>query len=458
MYPGKSSELTKLALGSISAIMSIVSDENRLTSIMTTIFTTTISSLSDIGSKLFDSSLNIALACMNSGPNVALYVASKLLPLFVSQMTTQENITKEQTIMLLDTIEKILNSCRLLNVTNQLSVDMKNLLQKEIVHIVFSNDDTTILKSALRTVSNIPELVTEENRLVLYTKIVHIVLEEKYDTLTDDICNVLIQFGRKFSKEMESLVLTTLKKSTPTSEKINERITHIFASLIFINEFKDIVITFLLESIFETSKNVLIKLETVRCLIETLSQKPDVKEIVLCLVDQYQLLEKIVKYVQAEIEISTDLIFELSRLIKILMTNLTSDMQQKIIFKYLPKMNLQKTSDLYITAGILGYMNQDVLLEDHFEPLVGELTKLSISTEDEKIKTLCNHLLCSLFNKFPNDDKHKNILKTILKIIENEIKLHKKQAVEVLSWISKGLVTRGHEQAAEVIDTVCIEM
>jgi DNA repair/transcription protein MET18/MMS19 len=111
-------------------------------------------------------------------------------------------------------------------------------------------------------------------------------------------------------------------------------------------------------------------------------------------------------------------------------------------------------SDLYVTSGLLGFLSSEVPMEAHFENLINELSNLSMSSGDPMTRKIANQLVCSLFNRAPIDDKHRKILRKLFDLIKDEIKKHNHKAVELLGWLSKGLLARGHPDAAEVLETL----
>ena len=121
----------------------------------------------------------------------------------------------------------------------------------------------------------------------------------------------------------------------------------------------------------------------------------------------------------------------------------------------MPEMQLNSSiKDLYITSGIVGFLDERIELENHFEYLVDELMKLSLSTKDAKVQKIANNLLCSLFNKAPTNDKHNKFLKKIFEFLKTEIKKQNHNAVVALAWVSKGLLAKGHPDAAELLEDV----
>lgn len=147
--------------------------------------------------------------------------------------------------------------------------------------------------------------------------------------------------------------------------------------------------------------------------------------------------------------------YQASLVMSLVVKTLTMEQQIELVDKYLPRMKLQSSiSDLYVTSGLLGFLDAEVPMENHFEQLVHDLTKLSLSSGDEKTRKIANQLLCSLFNRAPIDEKHRKILKKIFELLKDEIKKHNHQAVEILGWISKGLLARGHPDAAEILETI----
>ena len=148
-------------------------------------------------------------------------------------------------------------------------------------------------------------------------------------------------------------------------------------------------------------------------------------------------------------------IFSSPQVMNLVVRTLPHDQQLNLVETYLPLMKLNDSiPDLYVTSGLLGFLDAAIPLEDHFEQLVHELTKLSLQSEDEKARKLANQLLCSLFNRAPIDDKHRKILRKIFEIIKEELKKSNHKAAELLGWISKGLLARGHPDAAELLETL----
>lgn len=134
---------------------------------------------------------------------------------------------------------------------------------------------------------------------------------------------------------------------------------------------------------------------------------------------------------------------------------LPNNQQLELVETYLPQMKLgESIPDLYVTSGLLGFLDAAIPMESHFEQLVNELTLLSLNSNDEKARQLANRLLCSLFNRAPNDDKHRKILHKIFELLKDELKKSNHKAVEILGWISKGLLARGHPDAAELLETL----
>lgn len=129
--------------------------------------------------------------------------------------------------------------------------------------------------------------------------------------------------------------------------------------------------------------------------------------------------------------------------------------QLELVEAYLPLMKLNDSiPDLYVTSGLLGFLDAAVPLETHFEQLVNDLTQLSLKSDDEAARRLANQLLCSLFNRAPIDDKHRKILRKIFEILKDELKKTNHKAAEILGWISKGILARGHPDAAEILETL----
>lgn len=358
---------------------------------------------------------------------------------------------------------------------------LANAQTEFIAAVKQTKDHNKLVNSGFTALANCVEIVTDANRICVYEAINHYLIDAKpvlnvEESDDIDIIPVLTAFANTHADEaLKQIVTPLLDRNYFTQELSLGIIGDIFealCALVHIRKFRDPILTFLFKIVFDgcdaatviKEPHLDIRLLGLRALRHLLEN--DVNEQLADELNrQYNVFERILNLIHSSnlsatpetvtIEKSIDdALYEISQILRLVVRSLDVESQHTVIGKYLSTVNLTLKTDLYFTTGLLGYLEQTVDLEDHFEHLIDELTKLSLNNMDEEITKLSNHLLCSLFNKCPDDDKHRSILAKAIKLIKDEIKKHNKRAVEVLSWISKGLLVRGHSDAAELIDTV----
>lgn len=348
---------------------------------------------------------------------------------------------------LLELMTQLIIICTTKHVLKQLDADILTNIQKELMLCLSDTESEEILKVALNSLANLADIMSEENRDKVYCTI----NQHLHTKLLANVEPVLLAFAKKYPNEvMEKVLNMLLKRELLNADNAGYTIETV-CLLVSIPDFTDAALTFTFANIFDTndSQIQIVALTNLRQLLET-----NLDDLLLTdLYKNYQLIDKFFNFVNSNI--NSCILVQISDILRLMVKSLDAAEQTVVIEKYLPKMNLQRIDHLYLTAGLLGYLNENVQL-DHFEAIVNELTQLSLSTKDEQIQQICNQLLCSLFNKMPDNEKHNSILRRTITYLETEIKKNNKKAVEVVSWISKGLLARGHSDAAELINTVRI--
>lgn len=399
----------------------------------------------------------------------------KCLPAFLLQVNKDNPARQIQRGTVIELSAQLIGTCIQNEVINEIDSKLLDTAQVDFIDCFDLDEEKRILTSealvniAFTALANCVEIVDPGNRLVVYQAIKKYLIESSGDH-EQSISSVLFAFAKKFPDEVSSEILRHLFDLNLITQKLSlNTISEIFETLcclISIRKFRKDIFEFLLKYIFDEGENanlehLLIATKTLHHVLEDDRNE----EIPYELYSNYQIFDRFIKLIHSKTleqivpgthNIVDDILYEMSQIIRLIVKALDATTQKELVEKYLPVVNLKLKADLYFTVGLLGYLESSIDLENHFEHLVDELTQLSLYSTDKTVTDLSNQLLCSLFNKCPDNEHHRGILRKIIKIIQDEIEKHNKKAVEILSYISKGLMSRGHEKAAELIDTVCL--
>lgn len=452
LLPGSNKDVTFAALNTLQELIKNVAvDEAVCTNLLTTVFDTILESLADVDARLFIPSTAVALVCARGNQLAAKIVSSKVLPVFLTQIRiNSEKVVQRCT--LIDFVAKFLVACDENGKLNEMiDPSVMDTIQRELLLCILDtqvNQDLIVV--GLNSLTKISAVISKDNRLTVYEAI------NKYLNRDDDGIDVkpLLKENAKVNPiEVHDNVVSHLMNDTDFSKntKISNKIFESLCALIIVPELKDEILKFIFKSIFDTATSTqLLALENLRSLLETTESKDLLNE----LTTKYNIVDQLVKFVHSDNTLSSDALYQISIILRLVIKSLDSKAQQKIVETYLTSMNLQNTQDLYLTSGILGFLEDSIDLEDHFDHIVSELTKLALIGTDKKLTQIAHHLLCSLFNKADESALKKSVLQRTINFLKEEIVKGDKKAVEILSWIAKGLLARGHSDAAELVETV----
>lgn len=475
LLPGTNKDVSLATLDALQMLLSsIAKDETALSNILTEILSSILISLSDVDSRLFMPSAAIALKCDETSKLSAKMVTMKCLPSFLLQINKDNDDQQVQRGTLIELSAQLISTCIQNEVINEIDEKLLETAQFEFINCLVNkpSENEKLIKTALQALAITAETVIDSNRILVYRAINAYLLEANATNSSPiDCSNVLSAFAARYPDEVSTEIVNNILNIDYISQKLSpEAIADLFETLsclIPIRKFREEILQFLFHNIFDNNdpsqehKNQ-IRLIGVRVLHHILEDDKN-EQLHEEMYSKYNILDRFIELIHShqmkptnsdQLTGADDFLFEMSQVLRIVIKDLDAKTQTAIVEKYLPLLNLQMKTDLYFALGLLGYLEQSVDLENHFEHLVDELTQLSLKTDDESISQISNQLLCSLFNKCPDDKHHINILKKAIKLIKDELKKHNKKAVRVLSWISKGLLARGHEEASEIIDTV----
>lgn len=455
ILPGnENKEVFQLAQDATMQLMTAANTDAQIEErMLTTIFMTVMGSIADVASRQFENGIKIALICAESSQPAACFVVNKLIPITLSQLQAEE-LNEQQKYLLIDVLQRLMIVCKKKAILQQLAPEMMLAVQKHFVQILIQQDDSSEVKRvALSGVMSIPEVIVDENRFVIYTTLVHALLSP--DNVCLDVEDCLYKFSEFYAAEVTNVVIDKLLAMNYESVSFStERVFRALTKLLSLDTMSDRIVKFFTKLIFKKPLIEPVAIVAMITLENTVSNANE-KTLANMLYEKYKLIEKIIQQLRNETSVmSPNYLNAVSALMKAIMKQLSTETQKLIVLENLSSMDLTKTNDLYLATGILGYLDETIPLENHFENLVHCLSTLALNSEDDNVKQLCNHLLCSLFNRMPDDEHHRNVLLKLIKSLRMHLKNNNKKVVSILSWIGKGLLVRGHPLAGEIIDDI----
>lgn len=444
-------EVRDAALSVISSVVRKFRDDQPSHDlVLNKIFSTSIGTLLNRDSKLFRPTLEIALSCANASDNSFAYVIGKVLPITLTDLTSNEEVTEAELVEVLQDLRNFLLIGSAKNVLSHYVNDNYFIqVQKELVKIIMTPSSPELLKVAWLVLQSISNIITDENRQIVYKK-----LNSELTSSTSEQAKCLLALAQDHPNEVYKLVLESYIDRNFTEPEEAKTIFTTLSTLLSVHDLRNHIIEVFCLNVFV---NKLKEIQLVALdVLDTILKSPDSHEIAKILNTEWKIVVKLIDLIKNESpDNAEDVMYHASLVMNLVVRTMPNDEQMALVEKYLPLMKINESiSDLYVVSGLLGFLDAAIPLESHFEELVNELTTLALNSPNESTRLLANRLLCSMFNRAPIDDNHNKILRKIFEIIKHDIKKGSHEAVIALGWISKGLLARGHPDAAEILETL----
>lgn len=414
---------------------------------MRTIFESILAHLADTENRLFTPSLNIVLKILDT-ENVysQLWIGNKVITLFLNGITGAEDIKYQ----ILDLIEKILEILSNKKVLKDLDGELLINIQTELIKFLDTTDNK-ILHKTFNCLEKLSEFVIADNRSIIYCKINQIIhLKSDIDV---QIIPIIVQFAEKYSNEVymkivKNLLENDIKKSISFAN--TNEIYKLICALINVEFFSNYSINFIFDQLFQRNNYDILEIFNDFLRNHNQVQSTDLN---YTLYKKYHIIQRSIDFVRNNSNIDTNNLLKLSKILNSVVHRLSIEDQIDIVNIYIKQLKLQDKNDFFIASGILGNLSPQTNLTEYYEILVTDLTNIALTTDDDQIRETCHHIICGLINK-SDTDTHKHVIKNIVTFLKNEIKKDDKRAVELLSWIAKGLLMKGDNDAAEIIADV----
>lgn len=469
LMPGQNDDVIRAGLEAVSAIVKEAREEPVRKNIFTVIFSSIAVSMCDVNLRLFYPAVRIAHAVGNATPEAATYIGDKVAPIFLRQLSDceEENGDKRRTLLgLLKDLVAIANEKDCLNALNK-----ETLSQIEAVFLGClsggpeGEEGATMKAIGYFGLMEIAGETKPETRKIIFESLLATLRcgGAKHGQIPIAAC--VTRFVGYFTEEVvQEFVTPIVSESAPLTEKNCDMIFRTLCTLIGPCGMNDAnIYKYLLGNIFtftdvslnlddemEGDQHSRILLVLLTCLNNLLSDKAN-GHVAKTLYAPHNLVELLMNTRDQFRGDST--LSQLSTLLMHVVSGQAVEQQRTIIDEYLPHLKVSRGNDLYFINGLLSRCSNDISLADTHKALILELVQVGLTGGgggSNKRKAV-DHLLCFLFNRnYPAEVALDIVLELVVDTIQQSEAVSG-QGIRTLAWVTKGLLTRGHPKAEELV-------
>ncbi|XP_055905628.1 MMS19 nucleotide excision repair protein [Eupeodes corollae] len=448
IFPGSDNPaIHNVGLKTLQTILERASTDSTISQhYKTIVLGTVLPHLNDVHQRLFNPATAIALVCVTGDAGFA---SEKVLNSFLLKLQSDEELSLQDKIKIFYILAQVFKLCSLKNAIRRISTKITSELHIEFIKdLKKETNPLDLKKAALACLNESIACASKENRILVYQSMVQLLTS---NDLEIDLKDILKHIAELDSKELEAECVDKIIRNFPLfSPFVKRKVYTNFLHLIKFTAFTPIVYDLIFKNIFENDSPE-VNLIALDALITLLKQEN------AAFIENLQMNESLISKISNLMQrgvLNLEMFESCATVLNLIMRHLPVAEQYVIISEHLPKLNLQQESDLFLTKGLLGFMHENIAIDEHFEQLADDLTKLSLTSENEHLRKVCHHLLCSLFNKAEDNEINRGILQRIVQKLKEEIKKNNHKAVEILSWIGKGLNVRGLDVAGDIIESI----
>lgn len=452
LIPGANMDIVPMALHALrSIITAIASNATILANVMTTIFQTILNPLASVDTRFFASATNVAFGCARATKESADCVAKKLLPIFLAQLP--ENVARPiQRRTLLELMAELISICSAKQSVTSVDVAIVAAMEQEIVVCLADVDSVEFGVDISATIS---AAMTPHTRQLVYDAMV----DRLRTGTSSNLEKSLKQFATMYGDEVMQAVIMQLINIDSTA-LTDDGIANIFAaicSVATVPTFTEVILTFLMRNIFAmaaqqrtpaTPEQVQrLALTNLTKLIKSTLTDATVQE----LHSKYEFVEKSFR-LASDNDSRADVLQQITEILQAIVKVLSDDEQAKIVIRFYARICVTKNvNDVFLMAGLIGHAGKIIAIENVYR-IVGELIELSSDEQSDAIKVrISNELLCSLVNKYCDEQSPYDMVGKSIESLNWRIEAADKRALETLSWMTKGLLVSGHAEATTLV-------
>ncbi|XP_017849827.1 MMS19 nucleotide excision repair protein homolog [Drosophila busckii] len=456
-FPGSdNAEVQRAALKALAELLKAAAKESTIShNYQAAILGVVLPHLSDVHQRLYEPAAKIALMCVSGD---AAYAGDKILHtiLLKLQESKQQLPQDEQRLQFYRLITEVYRMADMRQALQQLDRAIALPLQDDVIAVLRiceseslegSEQQLELPTAAVKVLSECAPVLSEPQRALIYKALVHIISHPRIDL---EFKTLTVSLGALQPVELQSNVLDVCLSSFAVySQFIKRKVYANLLPLLPLIAFTQRILDLILKQLFTPTTVEPSRRLALEAFIALLQQQD--QRFIVELQQECNLIDKLIKLAQNDTEMPMENLELVAASLSRLMQQLPVSEQSAIVSEYLPELQLELASHLFVAKGLLGFLHKDISLDDHFERLLNDLTELTLTSKDPKLRTIANHLLCSMVNKMEHTPANQSHLKRTLSRLMAEVKKGDACAVEVLGWIAKGLVIAGFAEASDIV-------
>lgn len=171
--------------------------------VLNKIFTTTIGTLLNRDSNLFKPTMELVIKCAEASDVSCIYVINKILPITITDLTTNEEITETEKNDVLDDFLKFSSIIVEKSLLSAYAHDNYMLgIQKELMKILITPGNVELTQTSWKVCKNLAPILSDESRQIIYAKLKKDLMKSSQE---EDNC--LLALAGSFPSEVHKIVL-----------------------------------------------------------------------------------------------------------------------------------------------------------------------------------------------------------------------------------------------------------
>ncbi|KAF5281411.1 hypothetical protein FQR65_LT14707, partial [Abscondita terminalis] len=433
VYNCNDQELENIALTTLKVVM------QKLSNSATNIYKPILSDITDTlkgnllpHMKLFTPSCKILQCISSSSPAASAYIIKETMPILIN--TFNITTTGSHQVLILSNIINFVRSYTQLTNTYDIST-VEELVSVPYLCLKASIDENMeVASTGLESVGLISKSLPLEIRKCLYENFCTSLIYKSSDKVRTSLLTCFKVIAEDYGDEVQNFVLNKIKIDNNVSL---EYYLESLAVIVQVDKFTESILNIFIYYCGLDLSTAEIAVGSLRQLVE--KYEDDVK-IQIILENKGEIISKLLNLIVNNLnDINVNLkghkmlLFNISAICKIILSNQNSEVQKQIVFPKLhdvlalKKCNCKPTL-IVLFDSLVTCLHKDVVIECN---LVEYLMDMALNTEEEFIQDLSVQLLANIINKRLDEGVDKNKLQNIIAII---------------SWVAKALLMRGHPQ------------
>lgn len=294
-------EITEKSLDVIvSIIKKIKDDQANLEIVLNKIFTTTIGTLLNRDSSLFKPTMELVIKCAGASDVSCLYVINKILPITITDLTANEEITEIEKNDVLEDFIKFSSILVEKNLLTNFALDNYMLnIQKELMKILITpGGSTEIIKTTWKVLKNLAPILSDESRQIIYVKLKNDLMQSSQE---ESEC--LLALSASFPEEVHKIVLEEFLTKKYEDAALAKNTFTTLSALLIVPDLREHIIEVMMINLFN-NPNMEVQLVVLEVLKNILNENKSPK-IPNILFTEWRIVVKLIDLIRnAHVEVS----------------------------------------------------------------------------------------------------------------------------------------------------------